>query len=831
MERRINGRLLLLPLNMLTKTLLPAVFQRKSLYWAIFTASFLFLAVVREPVLAAGDTCVYKPSRTVQAIINGKSSTVEIDNKTGNWFYDPANWINCSGAFPGPHDDAVIPAGLTVWTGQSFYIDKNFSFLIPAVGYNSVRKLVLEKGASLVPGDKRYMKSDLDLFEVSVETVIDGGKLALGIPLRLPGKVTVKNGGSIDASVGGSLINRDVAFSGDPAGLNLGKVIVEEKLGGGYGTYSLVSTMPSPIAIQSLQFNKATLKLLGGKFYASQIEIGSNAVLEVAGTADVAAGFLHNRGKLFLKDQAHGRPGELLNFGFVQLSPNSQLIADRFQLEPSSQFISYGALGVWGLLDIKRGAELSQPAGPMVIIPPTNDKIWDLKFASDKIVLNNLTIAENSGNAQYNLVSDGAPAAITIKGKLIFSGKNRVTVSNSLALMVTGDVENDGQLAVRNNARLVSEGRIRNTGRLAVDAASGGVVRETPKVVLTDLIGAPLGDTVILPKVIFVTVTDGSRNFDGSKIESVQAAVYSDKISNGAGWDEEKVTLTETGPATGVFRSADQLVAAALPLPGDKPVSSDKIISAKPQYDAYFRSVYQDPNDMWQGGISPEVKWESPNKVDLVPDSVIGAIDGNGDLTIRYSVVNQGAGPAKPFAAQVSVEGDLGQAVAAPVLEAGSILAGDRREYAAMISSSSLQAVGQSVKLTVAVDINNDVDEVDENNNSKTVLFVSQIDVLDVRVKRLTKKSQNKNKKAAYNGMEASFIVKNNGATASAPMMIEVELSGNDNGKYTNKIYKLSQASIPAQETRSLKFVFPPADLLALKKFLGLSIKITESAP
>ena len=819
-------------------------------FFAMAVAFFLFLLAQQQPAYAAGNICTYKPT--------AYSGWARGDiRKTGHWFLDRDNWQNCGGVTPGPNDEAIIPDGVQVWIGNKFiiYQDPNnparSSEVASQERVHRLKKLVIGKGAALILQNSDYLIEQVKLVEVTGETVIDGGKLKVEVPLRLGGAVTVKNGGRLDADFAGFVISQDVAFDGDQSGfMALGKMTIAPELLNKYVNLTVVSKNHFKVRAASLTVPSSVFIgiKLQGDFYFETLKTEANdagngpvlpgsGTLELVGLSWVEAGAMVNGGKLFIKDQTQLKARYFNSNGFVQISAGAEaLVTGNFVLGSTGRLVSYGSIGLFeGDWTVEPGAEFTAPTGIMLINTSNGISRHTNILASGKVILNNVIFSNTSGKEQpLVLTAGGQPASLTIKGQLQFTGKNNVTIGGGLAVMVTGDVENDGTLEVRDSARLITDGKLRNTGQLKIDKPSGGLVRETPRAWLADGNGKPLDATILLPKIMFVTVTDGSRNRDGAKPDTVQAYMYSDKNPNGAGWDEEKVMLTETGPATGVFRSADQLIAAALPSPADKPISNDKILSAKPQYDAYFRVIYTDPDDAGQTAISPELKWESANKIDLVPGTVSAAIDPVGTSTVHFFVANEGNASSVGFITKLLFRGaEPGKELEKTVPEAGGLAAGETKEYILEISSADMSSLGTADNLAVTVDSANAVDENNENNNVATVSFAAALDIDNIHVRRTLKKSGGiKTSKQQNVGTTITFLVKNTGALASDGYTLSVDLrtapKNNPNGPTTeNNLYVTTGVGILGQSQRRFDLSFTSAKLQALGIWKNLKITVT----
>jgi hypothetical protein len=103
------------------------------------------------------------------------------------------------------------------------------------------------------------------------------------------------------------------------------------------------------------------------------------------------------------------------------------------------------------------------------------------------------------------------------------------------------------------NRQLTVPGAFNNAGVISLDVAGGGsIIHPTESLAITDEAGAEAATVNAGGNTLFVTLHDGNRNLDGTALETVTVTVSTDAA---AGSDLETLTLTETGPATGIFRN------------------------------------------------------------------------------------------------------------------------------------------------------------------------------------------------------------------------------------------------------------------------------------
>lgn len=179
--------------------------------------------------------------------------------------------------------------------------------------------------------------------------------------------------------------------------------------------------------------------------------------------------------------------------------------------------------------------------------------------------------------------------AAAVYPNLHFSPVGTATYTLTGQTIVNGDlrVGPGATLAVSNNI-LESNGAYVNLG-LVTEGPGGWIMHPTDEFTFVRV-----GETIdpetdfTTPDQVYIQLWDPNQNFDGTNVETITVPVALDAI---AGGDTDMVTLTETGPATGIFRSAAMpLVVASIVIPSN---NGQFEISAT----GLATSSYEDPQD------------------------------------------------------------------------------------------------------------------------------------------------------------------------------------------------------------------------------------------
>lgn len=156
----------------------------------------------------------------------------------------------------------------------------------------------------------------------------------------------------------------------------------------------------------------------------------------------------------------------------------------------------------------------------------------------------------NGGTVRY--VTAGGPTDIEALAyaDLEIDGSGN-TFDAYASTTVTGALNVSAGTTLRLLDRLEAVGPIDNQGLISV--VVGPFIHPADSLLITNETGTEVSTVNAGANTLFVTLQDGNRNLDGTVAETVTVTVSTDAA---AGGDSETLTLTETGPATGIFRNA-----------------------------------------------------------------------------------------------------------------------------------------------------------------------------------------------------------------------------------------------------------------------------------
>ncbi len=133
------------------------------------------------------------------------------------------------------------------------------------------------------------------------------------------------------------------------------------------------------------------------------------------------------------------------------------------------------------------------------------------------------------------------------------------------------------------------DGTITNLGLVDLDGV-GQLLHDAESIAVTDSDGTTL-TTANSGALLYVTLQDSDENLDGTLVETLTVVVTGDAAS---GSDSETLTLTETGPATGIFRNTTGIRVAH--------ILSSSVTTESGRLDILASGVltatYTDPDDM-----------------------------------------------------------------------------------------------------------------------------------------------------------------------------------------------------------------------------------------
>ncbi len=166
-------------------------------------------------------------------------------------------------------------------------------------------------------------------------------------------------------------------------------------------------------------------------------------------------------------------------------------------------------------------------------------------------VYNNLSFI---GSGTYNVY-----VTSTVAGNVTLTGGTLSVTSTVLYFVGTTTIGASGTLAL-GDATLTAVGLITNAGTIT-QGSSGTINHTAESAALTDSSGSAVssfteGDTV------YVNVQDSNRNLLGDTAETMTITISHGNVATTG--DQETFTLTETGVATGIFRSAGALLSYAV---------------------------------------------------------------------------------------------------------------------------------------------------------------------------------------------------------------------------------------------------------------------------
>ncbi len=138
-------------------------------------------------------------------------------------------------------------------------------------------------------------------------------------------------------------------------------------------------------------------------------------------------------------------------------------------------------------------------------------------------------------------------------------------------------------------------GPITNHGVMTLNAAAGGkVIHVADSFTITDASSGAEVASVTTPSKVNVTVRDGNRNMNGFLTETIDIVLQAEVVSGG---DSETLTLIETAPDSGIFRTATplQVVASSFVSKGNQQIE----VSASGQAQFTYTDI-QDDTDIYQ---------------------------------------------------------------------------------------------------------------------------------------------------------------------------------------------------------------------------------------
>ncbi|MFZ6014788.1 MAG: hypothetical protein ACOYUZ_00315 [Patescibacteria group bacterium] len=472
-----------------------------------------------------------------------------------------------------------LKSGGTVTTGGDFYISGTLEMLGGGGTLDMAgNTLGVTGAASISPGDTVTTTGGLLKF--------DGG---------------MNNAGSLGAASGdmlfASLINSGTLDIGSGTVTSTGITTSTGAINGGTGILVIMDDFISTGGVFNCQSGTVRYTGTGSQILAG-VAYNNLEIRKPAGTAASAsdAGVL---GNLYVYDGTLG----MENFG---LTVTGTVMVDSGAVLASlaGDFVFFGAVSSTGTLETQTGS--MDFSGTFVNNGIFNPGSAGLTITHNATTTNNGTINQTATSSHiiYNddLINNGT---INTNGKLTFNdgfanngtftaqGSNQTVFGAALDQMIPGIVMDNfminktgGTASLGGNVSstasfsnsasstfavgnyiFYASGTYANSG-LITRGATGSIKHAAESVRFTDSAGTDVA-TYTTPADGYITLSDANLNMDGSVADTVAFTVTSN------GGDSENITLTETGPATGIFRNATKfpIISLAYVAPGDSAIS------------------------------------------------------------------------------------------------------------------------------------------------------------------------------------------------------------------------------------------------------------------
>jgi len=330
-------------------------------------------------------------------------------------------------------------------------------------------------------------------------------------------------------------------------------------------------------------------------------------------------------------------PGETLTAANLILSSGTLAAAGGTLVVDVNLSASAGALDLSSAVEVRAAGGLSV-GGAVAFTPPS---ILRLTGASTTQALS------MAGHPLQGIELAGSSATLSAVGPVVASGLLEVTgsantlagtftlaalqvdpgvgltTSSASAVTVLGPLSLAAGSTLSLGADLTAPGPISNLGLIALNGRR--LIHAAESLAFTDATGTPVTDVFPGVDPVIATVIDGNLNLDGTQVESITSVVAttaSGDAENFAGG----LDLIETGPATGVFRSAalpTELSASA--------AAQDGLLQAV--LGDTFALTYTDPTDpgdtaqamLGTGSLPPRILATSPAPSSRVASTLMTA--------------------------------------------------------------------------------------------------------------------------------------------------------------------------------------------------------------
>ncbi|MSU75120.1 MAG: hypothetical protein EXS55_01225 [Candidatus Magasanikbacteria bacterium] len=810
--------------------------------WLVGVLSVVSIAAMARPAAAA--ECVY-----------------ERDGDNESFFLSEANWKNCEGHMPGGSDTAIIGKNQTVYLANVVLGKEQSADLLGIVKYRQINKisgdnkievknLIIKDGGVLMAPSGNAMSSLRNNYKNSIilpnhpeftvavnlanlvvtgATTIDNGTLDFKNlynvspnSIYFKGGLEVKNNGAFKMATKTKVkLGADVQFKGTLAGLEMGSVSIKEDVGKNLPLRIFSDTMLVTAEGLSLGSADTQLTLEGKYFFDTITSAAGKETLVIPGSSQVIVdSVLSNGGKIIVKDTAMLRTARTaLNAGKIENGSKTTIIFDGgFFQQPSGSFSANGSIYAFQDFHLQKGSTFIALGGTVTLV--VGDNNYTAAIETDATFNNLLLKREGQQVSNVSFQSNGKPSHQLIKGNLTLQGTNNIVVEKGINLEVLGSFKSDSKVQYK----------------------SGGKITNHATVLITDADSAPLIELTTVPSQLYVTVSDDTRNMDSLTSEGLTAMVYVAKpviailpggvhkilpFTPNQAYDAELITLAETAPNSGIFRSTVPLngqamnQAAPIQVAGSlKPFKGNKVLEVNAASDLYFITAgYEDPADVEDRPFAKQILVKIP-KVDLVvtPVSVEKIKPGpnvKGLFLIRYAVQNTGTGLSGPFVSKVAVNGTggSGQYLFPAVMEGVGLNVNQTKVYSFIIDQAALDNLQQFLSVEVTVDKNNAVAESDEDNNTMILSWSNDLQIKETMALQ----------KGVQGVYPFLFTVKNDGLIPTGPFSTDIVVGELESAVH----YPISEPSgLEAGEEKEYTVVFDKNIIANVEQLPAINVMV-----